>query len=154
MLILDAEKSVGIEAIEVFESFLNRKFPKDYKQFLLTYNGGCPVPNCFDFANGQAGSLVQYFMGISPKSHRYDLLKNLRTLEGRIPPHFLPVACDPFGNQICIALNGENYGKIYFWNHEFEADDNDPPTMENVTLIAHNFKDFANSLRNDSGDGE
>ena len=146
MRIEGAENSVGPEAIELFECFLGRKFPKDYRDFLLQYNGGSVVPNCFDFLNGQPGSLVHFFMKINSKDIYNDLLSNIRTFNQRIPTSFISIAGDPFGNQVCIAISGPEYGKIYFWDHENEADDGEPATMDNMTLITQNFSDFLNSL--------
>lgn len=146
MYIEKSGKSVGSEAIELFERFLSRKFPKDYRNFLLKYNGGYPVPDCFSFIDGKEGSSVQYFLKINSNQNHDDFLSNIRNYEQRIPSNFLPIACDPGGNQICIAINGKEYGKIYFWDHEAEADDNDPPSMDNMTLIAQSFSDFLESL--------
>lgn len=146
MRIEGAERSVGPEAIELFERVLGRKFPKEYRNFLLEYNGGSIVPNCFNFINGEQGSLIHFFYKINSKNNYNDLLSGTRLFGQRIPPDFIPIASDPFGNQICIAIGGPEYGKIYFWDHEFEVDDGYQATIDNMKLIAHNFSGFLDSL--------
>lgn len=146
MHIENAEKTVGPEAIQLFERFMDRKFPKDYRNFLLKNNGGRPVPDCFNFFDGQSGSIVNQFYKIISKDDYDDLLKTIRIFDQRIPSDFVPIADDPYGNQICIAISGPNYGKIYFWDHEFETDDEVLPTMDNMTLIAQSFANFLEAL--------
>ena len=146
MHIEDAEQSVGPEAIELFERFLDRKFPKDYREFLMEYNGGRPIPNCFRSVDGEECSLVHFFQKINSKHTYDDLLSNIRIHEDRMPSDFISIASDPFGNEICIVISGQDFGKIYFWDHEDEVGDGEPPTMDNMTLIAQNFKSFIESL--------
>lgn len=141
-------QSVGIEAIKFLEAYLQHKLPRDYKNFLLQYNGGKPVPDCFKFFDSNNGSVVNFFFRINAeKEYRYaDLLSAIRELRGRVPRDFIPIASDVFGNIICIAISGKLFGKVYFWDHEFETDDNEEPTMRNMTLIANNFDEFINGL--------
>ena len=30
----------------------------------------------------------------------------------------LPIAVDPGGNLVLLAIEGEDTGKVFFWNHE------------------------------------
>jgi hypothetical protein len=30
----------------------------------------------------------------------------------------IPIAHDPGGNMVCLAVTGEKMGKIFFWDHE------------------------------------
>lgn len=149
MHIEKAGKSVGPEAVELFERILERRFPKDYREFLLKYNGGRPIPNCFTFKDGNENSLVHFFKKINSQHTHDDLLTNIRVHKHRIPPDYISIASDPFGNEICIAISGQNYGKIFFWDHELEAGDDISPTMDNMSLIAATFTSFLESLYED-----
>ena len=64
----------------------------------------------------------------------------------RMPEELVPIAHDPGGNQICIAVAGPKTGAVYFWDHEEEADDDETPGYDNVYLIANSFNEFLNSL--------
>ena len=57
------------------------------------------------------------------------------------------IAEAPGGNQICIAVTGEDKGKLFFWDHENERDlDKNPNDFGNVYLIANSFEEFVESL--------
>ncbi|EKS0980396.1 SMI1/KNR4 family protein, partial [Escherichia coli] len=63
----------------------------------------------------------------------------------RIPSEFFPIAHDAGGNLILMGPNSDD-NKIYFWDHEIEADEGDMPDMSNVYLISQSFSVFINSL--------
>ena len=68
-----------------------------------------------------------------------------------MPQGYLPIGCDPGGNQICLVVKGQNYGQVFFWDHEFEADDGNEPTDDNLTFIAPDFDAFLKSLHESDG---
>jgi hypothetical protein len=39
-----------------------------------------------------------------------------------LPGDLLPIASDPFGNMIALAVSGSNLGRVYFCNHEGEPE--------------------------------
>ena len=145
-MIVDSEKSVGVEALKVFESFLGAKLPKEYFEHLLNYNGGYPQPDAFNFLDGGTASSVQEFYKLNSKDAYNDLIQNYKMFQDRIPTELIAVGCDPGGNQICLAINGQDFGKVLFWDHEFEADNGETPTYENIRLISKNFNSFLESL--------
>jgi len=58
----------------------------------------------------------------------------------------VPIAFDAGGNLVCVAITGPHYGHVYFWDHEFESDDGEPVTMNNMALIANSFGEFLSGL--------
>lgn len=134
--------------------------PADYKEFLLKYNGGSPNFDTFeiknDFPDGKSSfDDVRFFFGIDNNifsKKNYDIFKKIKQSKDRIPEQLLPIACDSFGNRICIGIKDKYYGKIYFWDHENEAGSRNPfdniikPWWKNITLIANSFTDLLNSL--------
>jgi hypothetical protein len=58
----------------------------------------------------------------------------------------LPVADDAFGNLFAISLRNDDRGSVWFWNHELEADEGEPPTEENLKLMAPSWPVFLDSL--------
>jgi hypothetical protein len=146
MEILNFDPSVGSEAIELFQRIIAAKFPKQYLEFLMHYNGGHPSPDVFEISEWNDASSVQNFYKINSKHNYDDLLWSYRTFSERIPPQFLAVASDPGGNQICLAVSGQHYGKVFFWDHENEVDEGSVAGMQNMTLVADNFSVFLNNL--------
>lgn len=70
--------------------------------------------------------------------------------ESRIPDDLLWIMDDPCGNAICLGLRGAHVGKVYFWDHEEEPDDDWDGTVEgagNILLLAETFSAFVAGLR-------
>lgn len=143
--IIQSFGTITSSELESFEKKFSIKLPKSYKDFLLSSNGGCPEPDTFVFEDESDGSIVDYFLGIDLQEYYYNLGYTFETFRNRIPRNFLPIACDPGGNLILIGWSQKELGKIYFWDHEFEANDCEPD-MSNMHLISQDFESFLNSL--------
>lgn len=142
----EAKKGLSESELLQFESRLALKFPADYRQFLLEFNGGSPVEASFEFKDSTNGSELLGFFGFGSRRDIFDKIKIYRN---RLPKTFFPIACDSGGNLICISLSEEQYGKVYFWDHDREADESQgiaPETAENTILIADSFDEFLNGL--------
>ncbi len=152
---IQTETPVTLLEIEKIEQLVDLKFPTEYKNHLLQFNGGQCSPNVFSFSeNGEiTDSCVDWFLAIY--NGQYDnLTKYIYTYkidEKRLPKQIVPIAHDPGGNLICISCGKKDYGCIYFWDHENEVDykisnDND---LSNLYFMAGSFNDFINGLRED-----
>lgn len=134
--------------ISKVESELNVILPQDYKNFLLQNNGGSPTENfVFDFTQimPESGkpfdnsSVIREFSTLSELPFFYGNLIG----EEVIPEKFLPIASDPFGNEILLCADENNYGKIYFGDHETY----DPETdYWLITELADSFTEFIHKL--------
>ncbi len=151
MALVSMEKATGpLEEAELQdqEQKWGFRLPDGYREFLLKYDGGRPEPFSFRFKGSENGSTVHSFLGIKQDRYR-DLQKKLKDYEGRLPKRFFPIAYDEGGNQICIAIAGDDRGKVYFWDHELEADASqgeDPEIADNIVLIADSFSEFLDGL--------
>lgn len=144
------DKKVSEDQITEIERKLGISFPIQYRQFLVKSNGGEPSPNCFPIAEVLAkgnAALLAFFFGIDmwPGSG-YDIVTNINTFRKRIPRELIAIASDVGGNLICIAVTGENVGKIYFWEHEFERWFGLKPSYRNVAFVANSFDEFIEML--------
>lgn len=138
---------VSEQQLADIETELGIRLPREYKEFISKYNGGRPRPGGFVIQSGahEDRSLVDFFFSFTP-GDLYDIVKYHKRLKGRIPSDLLPIAIDPFGNIICLSVSGATEGKVFFWDHEKEPEENSPPSYDNVYLIADNFESFINSL--------
>ena len=50
---------------------------------------------------------------------------------------------------IQFLVKNADRGKIYFWDHEMEADEGETPNYSNLTLIADSFDEFIEGLHSD-----
>lgn len=76
-----------------------------------------------------------------------DLARVSAQYHDRIPADLLPVAHAEGGNLVCLSLGGHDRRAVYFWDHEEEAEEGEPPARRNLHRIADSFRDFAASLR-------
>lgn len=135
--------------LETHEQFFNFKFPKDYRDFLLEYNGGITKNTVFLFKNDpEDGSILDRLFGFTPAKNQ-NILIYFRNYQNRIPNNTFPIGYDPGGNLVLLSVKGPDRGKVYFWDHEREADSSqgEKPSYDNLTLIADSFDEFINNLK-------
>ncbi|MGL5784970.1 MAG: SMI1/KNR4 family protein, partial [Alphaproteobacteria bacterium] len=96
------------------------------------------------------GSLVHFFLGIIPKKQA-NLLFIMNMYLERIPLNTIPIANDQNGNLVLLSVKGSDRGKIYFWDHEMEADTDhgETPDYSNLTLVADSFDEFIQNLKSE-----
>ena len=104
-----------IELVD-FEKTNNIRLPEEYRKFLLENNGGIPNPN----RNKNPDGIVTYIFGMHNGEYYASLYKHIDMLNKRLPFSSLPIASDPFGNIFIMSVHPEDFGHIYFWDHEGE----------------------------------
>lgn len=67
---------------------------------------------------------------------------NAITFKGRIPADTLAIAHDAGGNLILLALAGIHAGKVLFWVKDYEVEDGEVPSYDNIGLLAENLRGF------------
>jgi hypothetical protein len=134
------------------ERRIGKSIPAEYRAFLLKYNGGHPDPSGFSMRareNQTAIGSVKRFLGVDIPERTLNLDYAIETFSERMPTFLFPIARDPGGNVITIATEGPGKGKVYFWDHEYESEDGQPPTSHNLYQIARTFDDFLLGLTDD-----
>ncbi|MDP4725467.1 MAG: SMI1/KNR4 family protein [Alphaproteobacteria bacterium] len=124
----------------------NITIPESYKNFLIQYNGGRPENDHIDFKEGDNGTVISYIFGFT-KERYGSFVRYQGTYAGRIPHNTIAIADDCLGNLIIMSVSGDDYGKIYFWDHEMEAYEGEEPDYSNLTLVADSFEEFINNLK-------
>ena len=121
--------------------------PKSYRNFLLE---GSKIGDkkSFAFKDKFDGSCLSDFLRIEKDFNNNILLKQ-KYAGTRFPNNFLPIARDVYGNFILLSVKNKDRGKIYFWDHEMEADEGETPDYSNLTLIADSFDEFIEGLHSD-----
>lgn len=134
---------LGLAGIEDFERSLGRKLPGDYRSFLLDTNGGRPEPNSLTMEKTEVSCGVNQFYSVLDRRGQNDLLTEQAALKSRIPEDMLVIADCEGGNRVCISLRGEDFGSVFFWDHELGLED-DPSSA--FFPIAPDFSAFFNAL--------
>lgn len=125
---------LNIDSIELFELRFGVSLPEDYKQFLLSTNGGRPVDNI----HPKVQTDVHWFLGLNKEPLWSSLYFNIEIYASRLPPGTIPIAGDSGGNLFVMRLDGEADGTIGFWSHEQESSVIEP--------LATNFTQFLMQL--------
>ncbi len=135
-----ANPTISLQDINLFQNENEVNLPQSYVEFLLKYNGGYPEESNFKISEEQGESLVNKFYGLGDM--KSNLGKVFDLLEEEIPKEFISIANDPGGNEILIGVSGKFKGKIYFWVHDIEPENE----MGNMFILADDFDEFLNNL--------
>ncbi len=151
------------EELGSLEMTLQNRLPHDYRGFLATYGASMfaeyidfqPVQNLPKSISDTGKGHISSFYGGAQDPYQ-PLEKAIATYRDRMPDSVIPIA-DDCGNKICLGIKGKEQGKIYYWDHGNEWDEQDyveehgapmPPELkfQNLFLIADSFQDFVQRL--------
>lgn len=133
----EANPPASPEAISRLEQRAGQPLPEAYKAHLRQQDGGQLR------TNSRAVNIVFGVGDVPEWASMWDILETYRE---RVPEWLLPVADDAFGNLYALSLRPEDRGSVWFWNHELEADEGEPPTEENLKPAAADWASFIGSL--------
>ena len=94
------------------ENKLNLILPTPYKDFLLTYNGGCPIESSIDF-DGKKLKLTRgdikrfYGLGVKPT---YDLIHIMDSIGYQLPKDIIFIASTHAGDSLLLSMRQDSYG--------------------------------------------
>jgi hypothetical protein len=133
-------KKISMRDVREFERKYDLKLPGEYVDFLLECNGGYPEKSTFKISDEEGESVINKFYGIGDM--KGNLAKVYEVLDGELPEGFISIANDPGGNEICIGVSEEYFGKVYFWMHDMEPIDE----IDNMFFLADSFNGFFDHL--------
>ncbi len=113
-MLISKNDTNGIEEHIVYTEEVNGvKFPAQYRNFLLKYNGGKTPETTFKI--GKIKSDIQEFIGVGNAELNISKLK----IEWD-NKKYSPIARDSYGNYIFIGLERKVEGQIFYRDHERE----------------------------------
>ncbi|WP_145045819.1 SMI1/KNR4 family protein [Paenibacillus xylanexedens] len=140
--------------IELFEAEYGISLPDDYKQFLISHNGGKTgsrrrFTTNDDTRQGEVESSILVFYPLTNETTenlegKYELYTNA----GVLKKVFLPIGETPRSNLVCMGVVDEGNGYIYHIDLGYDdyLDKKLELEPENIRLIARSFTDFINGL--------
>ncbi len=141
----DSYDPVSAGDIKDLERDLGAKLPSPYRRFLLKHNGGhfrhegkvvCPLrePTTQISEFSPDG-----FFAVNAAMDHNDIRWYVRVFRGRIPRQDVLAVGRSWEDIVCLALGGEDRGKVYFWEKSNEPD---PVLGRKLYLIADDFFEF------------
>ena len=126
------------ESIRHLELQIGQSLPPAYAAFLRQHDGG-PL----DLNSKAVDEVFALGEAVPDFASMWSILN---TYADRVPAWLLPVASDSFGNLFAVSLRDQDRGTVWFWNHEQEADEGEPPTEDNLTQVGPDWRTFLDSL--------
>ena len=127
------------EAIERLERHAGQPLPPDYRAYLSQHDGGRLEDN---------NEALNEVFGVGPDAPEWaSMWAKLDLYADRVPKWLLPVASDAFGNLFAVSLRDQDKGSVWFWDHEREADEDEPPADDNIEYRSANWRAFLDSLQ-------
>lgn len=143
--ISDTFDKIDIERLLDFEKFNNVELPEDYRNFLLTYNGGVLRSNTIPLEFTNTDVLVLFGMFDLPQYGSF--FNKVDVFCERIPSWYIPIASDSGGNLFIMSLWEGNKGVVAFWRHEEESPEGEADQyFDNLTKVGESFMDFLSKI--------
>lgn len=137
-------KSATEGQVSALEKQLGCRLPDEYRNFLLTRNGGRPnppyvqVPGIEDIDNVGVGD---FFGLLGTAKTENSLLWVIPNLGRLLPSGYLPIACE--SDLFTLSLRKKDFGCIHFWFHETDQVDDNGRYLESAPhLLAGSFDEF------------
>ncbi|HWQ90137.1 MAG TPA: SMI1/KNR4 family protein [Clostridia bacterium] len=115
--------------------------PLAYRNFLLKYNGGQPVPAAFPIEGlpDNPAGVIQAFFGLNASLPTEDLDTIMTELADRMPKGILPIACTDGNDFVCFDLREGDpvvfWDRKPFWGSNVWNDDDLYPVASNFELL-------------------
>lgn len=135
----------GIDAsrIEAFEARNNLALPNDYKDFLITDNGGQLFPLGCRVSSINQNVLVEILLGVD-QEREFDLQGWLDEYSREMPPGFLVFALGAGSMLFTLGTQGTDSG-VYLWDHAHRFAGSSEETG-NTYKLATTFTEFLDLL--------
>ncbi len=130
--------------VSELEKSLGCKLPIEYRNFLLSINGGRPNPDCVKVPgvpyidNVGVGAL---FHLRSAKPGMDEITYEVQRTNQLLPKGHLPIAGS--SDLFTISLSPKTFGAVYWWNHDTDALDDEGNFLSSAAyLLASSFDEF------------
>lgn len=126
---------ISLEELNGFESFIGHTLPQDYKQHMLSYNGGTVVQDVKHINYPDGGEGIAYLNSI--KYGAYTMEDIYLSLNGKIPNGYLSIGVTNNEGNIIMYLNKDNtYGYINEWFPDCEINALSPSFTQLINDMA------------------
>ena len=142
-MIVDLGPPISVVDVVALENKIGATLPNDYREFLLSNNGGRPEPDGVRVL-GYDETDVQILFGVGRPIKSSCIDWNLEILEKRLPEYAVPIGSDSGGNVFYVSLEVGNRGSVLYLALDavYGSDSSDTPTYE----VNSSFENFIRDL--------
>ena len=91
--------------------------------------------------------VLNFFFGLFNNPRLEESIEwHLNIYDDRYPSSMLPIASAGGGDLILIGIKDEYQSKIFYWSHDFEAEESGSQYFENIEFISNSLKEFLSML--------
>ena len=152
--IQDSYDPISKEDLDTFETDFNLKLPQDYRQFLLWRNGGYiknPSAMCVGLESKEQECHLSRLLGLHAGVHYAELEEHRDIIDAPLMKRFLAIGFDDTGSVLCLGIDAENFGQVYYWDRfeapsEEEIEEDESVLYSNMYFCGNSFNDFLNRL--------
>ena len=146
--ISDSGRLVSETEVKAFEKRNGIRLPQNYRNFLLTQNGGMPSPSEFPLEGHREGVMdIQVFYrlddGIEVSQLQYNFDLHHERFDDVAFASLFPIGNDSFNDRICLDLSEERFGAAVFIDLVPIWKDH---TAKDIYVVADNFDAFLEML--------
>jgi SMI1-KNR4 cell-wall len=134
------------ELIRALEAGLSVELPEAYRAFLAE-GDGARFREYNEIEGTWHGGLCVMFSVVDREASDRQLEQVASVYRDRVPSEFLAIGDDSAGNLVCLGVVGEHRGEVFFWDHEMEADEGEPPTMDNMERLAGSLNELLDQVK-------
>ena len=117
---------ISLEELNDFEASIGKQLPQDYRQHMLTYNGGDVIElDIAHISDPEGGGGISYF---HPIKYGHSTMEEVNaTIGDIIPLGYLSIGRTNGGGEIIISLNNDStYGNTKEWYPDETLNDLSP----------------------------
>ena len=121
--------------ISKLEKQLGVSLPGSYRNFLLQYGASAfgesvdfrPMESLPPHVSSDGKGHFAFFYGPKKKVYgdTYSLAAKIRVFSKRMPESMIPIGGDGAGDQICLGIRDPDAGRVYYWDHQNDWDEED-----------------------------
>ena len=144
------------DQITAWEKVQGITLPKDYRDFLVRYNGGRVYPRMFKHKMGslQAGPFVddsgETYLDLLYPWETVEMHWQGKTYGKGVPSQHIVIGENPGGIQVIMSLTPQDKGKIYSWFHSRTPWGTEENTKKYP--LADSFSEFLKNLYDNGND--
>jgi len=119
-------QSITLNELNTFQTMIGKTLPEDYRQHMLTYNGGDVVElDIAHISDPEGGGGISYF---HPIKYGHSTMEEVNgTIGDIIPSGYLSIGRTNGGGEIIISLNNDStYGNTKEWYPDGTLNDLSP----------------------------